>query len=248
MAVDKESLSFGEYLVREGVITQVQLNSACNAQRQNGHSIGRILVNNSLITEEIRLRVLTEAFGFDAVQAPKDGVDPLTLSTIPYQFAEKHRAVPFAQTPDHTLVVAMEDPSDLLVVDAIKNQVGLPVKPVATKIEDVEKILKQYQIQTHSDIEARQEARARNWRNNIVVRVIKYASFPVLSILPLVLFFVAISTNFMDFAEFLQAKQAEGSLEMWDRTLYLMLIWGTWVMILFELQGLIFGRSDEEEE
>lgn len=247
--VDGKPISFGEYLLREGVVTQSQYNAALGKQRKTGLSLGRILVDSELITEDMRIDILKNKFGFPLVEIDPDRkVPPAILTIVPFSFADKHRAVAVRQDEDGSLVVAMEDPSDLLIVDAIKNQVGMKLKTVVARRKSILTVLKQYEAQTHSE-EIEQQLRVeRDWRNSFVVKIIKYALFPILALAPLIIFFLGLVLDIMEMQKHLQHWMAESEVNDFDLTLYFSLTWGIWVVVLYEIYGVIFGRSAEEED
>ncbi len=142
MAEGRSQPSLGEYLVREGFISQADFNEAHQLQLETSRSLGRILVDAGKITESMRLNLLSKRFGYPHLR-PEGTISPELLNLIPQSFAEKHRAVPISLADD-LLTVAMEDPSDMLIVDAIKNQVGLDVQAGVASREDIDRVLSQY--------------------------------------------------------------------------------------------------------
>jgi len=236
--------TLGDYLVREGIISQSQLNRALEEQNATSRSIGRNLVDLGFITENTRMTILQKRFGFELLRLKDVKSDPMLFAMIPYSFAEKHRVVPIRQDEEHTLIVAMEDPSDILIVDAIKNQIGMRIKPVVASHEDIQNVLDQYQ--THSDAKALPAGAALEAR--LAYKILKNTAFPVLALAPLVFFFVALSFDIADTAKMLRHALQEEIITRWDLSLYIGLIWGLWTIILFEINGLIFGRDNHEEE
>jgi hypothetical protein len=240
-------LTLGEYLVRERLISQQQLNKALEQQRATSRSLGRILVETDLITESMRMTILQKQFGFELVRLKDSQIDPMLLTIIPYAFAEKHRLVPIKQE-NQTLIVAMEDPSDILLIDALKSQLGMAIQPVVASQDDIQGVLNLYQtgaeIQRAKDLEL-------NKPPSLWFRILRAGAFPVLALTPLVLFLVFIGTDFNGYAADLQRAHKDKIVSWFDVGLYIMLIWGLWAIILFEINGLIFGtpkrKVDEEE-
>jgi len=90
MAGAQTSLSLGDVLVRDGILTQAQLRTALQAQKSSSHSLGRVLVDTGLITEAMRMSILQKTFGFDLISLKSIKIDPLVISLIPSTFAIKH--------------------------------------------------------------------------------------------------------------------------------------------------------------
>ena len=238
--------ALGDYLVREGIISQSQLNRVLEEQQATTRSIGRILVDLGYISESARMTILQKRFNYELIRLKDVEVDPLLLTMIPRIFAEKHRGVPVRQEEDHTLVVAMEDPSDILVADAIKSQIGLRIKSCVASHDDVQMVLDQYHTQER--IKKAQQSVKTNFRDGRSYKILRYAAFPILAFAPLVLFFLELYLDLTGFPKALQKWLTEGIISTWDLFLYFCLSWGLWTIILFEINGLIFGQATKEED
>ena len=121
--------NLGDLLLREGLLTDAQLNIALARAREMDRPLMRVLVENGMLDETKRLNFFKHQFGIPVVTLPNTSVDPLLLSYIPSQIARKHHLVPVRLDRDG-LVVAMEDPSDLEVLDSLKAMSGVRIKPV----------------------------------------------------------------------------------------------------------------------
>lgn len=245
MAGVRSQPTFGDYLVREGIITQTQLNQALEEQLATSRSISRILVDKGFITEAVRMALLQKRFGYELIRLKNVNVDSLLLMLIPYSFAEKHRVVPVRKEEDGTLLVAMEDPSDIMVVDAMKAQLGIRLKPFVASQEDVQAVLDQYSVQAASHA---QEVEAAQASESFMHKVAANFLFPVLMLLPLVLFFAAIYFDVNDLQKTVQSWFTTGALSEWDLIVYIALIWGTWAVVMFEITSLMFAKKNDEDD
>jgi len=198
-----------------------------------------------LITENMRMTVLRKQFGFDVVSLKDVVVKPEILLLIPYSFAEKHRVVPLRLEGNRLLVVAMEDPSDLLVIDAIKNQIDMSVRAYVASCDDVQRILNQYQ--TGSEDQPILTS-PRIIKRSFLLRFLHTLAFWIVALLPLASFFVAIRFDWWSLQAWLNEQNSIGNLSKWDLALYIALIWGLWTVILFEINGLVFDTPREGEE
>jgi hypothetical protein len=232
-------LSLGECLVGKGLITMAQLEQALAMQAETLRSLGRVLVEMGWIDEATRMSVLHREFGFQVATLRQAKIDPRILQAIPYVFAEKHRVVPVRVERDGTLVIAMEDPSDLLVVDAIKNQVGQEVLAMVASAQDVQGILNQYQ--TGCDEQPILTLPARPKSHAPLYVWAKGWAFPLLTWSPLALIFLAIKYDWFNIT-----KQF-GAMGIYNMTICLLLAWGLWAVVLFEINGLIFDESSQDE-
>jgi hypothetical protein len=244
MTPAQSQLSLGDYLVREGFITQAQFNRALEGQRKTSRSIGRILVDMDLITESMRMIILQKQFGFKLIRLKDMEIEQLILSLIPFTFADKHKAVPITQEADRTLVIAMEDPSDILVLDMIKNQLGMNIKPCVASHEEIHEVLHQYGPQ--EQLAAAEEAV--NIKDRIWYRFLRKCALPILIVLLFILLFTALSLDMWGVGKFLNRAFSEKIITKFDLSLYLVLGWTLWSIVLYWVNGLIFDTQEPEEE
>jgi type IV pilus assembly protein PilB len=133
----------GQVLVEEGLITHEQLEAALEEKRVNGHSLGRILIRQNLISETLLVAVLARQIGLDFVDLDEYPVDPSAVGLISDQVARRYRAIPIGYEGS-TLVVAMSDPSNVLALDDIRTITGMEVKPVVATAGDVEAAINKF--------------------------------------------------------------------------------------------------------
>jgi len=143
MAGNRSLTGLGDVLLREGLITDSQLSTALQVQRDTEKSLGCVLVEMGLITERVRMRLLQQRLGYDIVHISRQKIDPTLFDLVPKSLAVKRRLVPIRLDLD-TLAVAMEDPTDVTALDTLKDVTGLRIKPAIATIEEIEAVLKQY--------------------------------------------------------------------------------------------------------
>lgn len=229
------SLSLADVLLREKIISGAQLNSAVEEQRQTSHSLGRVLVDKGFINEALRMAVLKRSLGFDIINLKTAKFDPMAVALIPAGFAEKHRIVPVRQEGGAALVVAMEDPSDLDVIDAVKTQVGMKVKAYVASAEDVTEAIRTYY---HGEPPAKEPAAGGGGRGK-AFQILSYTFMPVMCFAPLVIFGLALKYH-------PTFQQSFYSLTTFDIGLYTLLGWGLWSIIFYEINALLFQKDETE--
>jgi hypothetical protein len=212
--------NLGEILLREGIINNAQLDEALRRQRETDLPLGRILVEMGAITESVKMSFLKRQLGYDLVSLSGMEIPPLTFTLIPRHVATKHHLVPIRMERDG-LVVAMEDPSDIVLLDNLKTLVGMRIKPVIASTSDIEEALEQYPAE----------------KPEAAVLV----AFPIFCFLPIVIIIYILCTN-----TDIQLKLAK--LNEFDVFLYTLLGWGLWAVILYEINGLIFERPSGPKE
>ena len=125
----KTSPRIGELLLREGLVTQDQLNKALAEQRHNGTRVGYNLVKLGFVKETDLTRMLARQHKMPAVDLAKFQVDARIAKLIPGELALKHNVLPLKRD-GRTLTVAMSDPSAMAVLDDIKFITRLDIFPV----------------------------------------------------------------------------------------------------------------------
>jgi type IV pilus assembly protein PilB len=119
----------GDLLLREGLVTQDQLNKALTEQRHNGTRVGYNLVKLGYVKETDLTRMLARQHKMPAVDLTKFQVDPRIAKLIPGELALKHSVLPLKRD-GRTLTVAMSDPASMSVLDDIKFITRLDIFPV----------------------------------------------------------------------------------------------------------------------
>src|SRR5512136_56602 len=109
----------GEILVRQGRVTQQQVNEALSHQKDTRKRFGETLMQLGYTTEERIYAALAEQWQLEFV--PADQImqaDKDVLQYVPEVFAREHLAVPIGYS-NSSIVVAMADPDDLELTDSL---------------------------------------------------------------------------------------------------------------------------------
>jgi len=232
MAERREAETLGDMLLREGLISRGQLDEAIKRQKAASEkSIGQILVEMGIITESVKMSFLKKKFGYEFFTLGDKKIDLVLLSYIPKHYAEKYHVVPVGLDKG-VLIAAMDDPSDLALLDNLKTTVGMPIRPVITSATDIDEILKLYP-------EGKEEYITITTPPSGFYRLFKYVFFPVVGFLPLMVFIALL--NFSEgFVRSVTKITQAGSSFSFDVFLYTLLGWGLWFVIMWEINGLIF--------
>ena len=233
-----ESLNLGEILLKEGLISHEHLDEAREKRKTTDKSIGQILVDMGVISESVKMNFLRKKFGYDFFALDQSQIDPGILEFIPKPYAQKYHIVP-VEIREGSLVIAMDDPSDISMLDNLKSIVGMPVKPVIANSSDIDQVLKEYP-------ETREEIDLEYKKPSLIYRIVKYAAFPVLGFLPL-LVFIALLNFSESFVDRVTMITQAGSSFNFDVFLYTLCGWGLWIIIMWEINGLIFHSEEEAQ-
>jgi len=115
----------GEILVHEQKISDDQLNEALAQQKNTHEKLGQTLIDLNLIEEDDLMTVYSMQLGYKkADNFILLDADPDVAAMIPEDFARTNRVMAVSKN-EATLVVAMEDPEDLVAIDSIKRLTNL---------------------------------------------------------------------------------------------------------------------------
>src|SRR5437763_1291995 len=124
-----ERQQLGALLVAGGLLTREALDAALLEQASSGKSLGRILIDNNLVTESDLVATLAAQIGLEYVDLSEATVDPAATVLITPALARRYQALPIGWD-DGKLVVAMADPSNVFAIDDIRTITGAEVKTV----------------------------------------------------------------------------------------------------------------------
>jgi len=119
----------GTLLLERGLVTQEQLDTALEEQRQSRKSLGRVLIDAGIVSEGDLVSTLAARIGLEFVDLGDYTIDPSAVALISDSLARRFQAVPVGWD-DNRLVVAMADPSNVVAIDDIRTITGAEVKTV----------------------------------------------------------------------------------------------------------------------
>jgi hypothetical protein len=120
---------FGQYLLRNQIVSQDQLNEALQCQVIFGGRLGTNLVELGYLTLDDLARLLSRRSGVPAASVEElEDLPKETLGSIPKALVEKFKIIPI-KIEAKTLHVAVCDPTDLKTMDEIAFSTGMRVKP-----------------------------------------------------------------------------------------------------------------------
>lgn len=129
----------GELLIKEGIITQAQLEKALNTQKQEGGRLGEILIRLGMIKEGQLILILGRQLNIPYF-SPGSELNPVPgqdlEQVIPKEFAMKNLVLPLSHTLG-SLTVAVADPLDLILIDNLRKITGYDINPVLATRADL---------------------------------------------------------------------------------------------------------------
>jgi type IV pilus assembly protein PilB len=136
------SMRLGELLVAKGYLNPEDLQKALERQRQEGHRrlLGEILIESGLCTEEQILECLAIECGVPFAKLDTRLYDPKVVDLLPREYIEQNLVLPLFLVRG-VLTVAVSEPSNLFLIDEIRNLTNLQVQIVAATPRDIRRMI-----------------------------------------------------------------------------------------------------------
>ncbi|MFO0985109.1 MAG: ATPase, T2SS/T4P/T4SS family [Planctomycetota bacterium] len=175
LSTAKPTRRLGERLVDLGYLTPEQLQVALEEQRRVHTQLGQIVFELGFVTQEELARALAEESGATLIRIADQAIDPLALARIKADYARRHRVLPM-RMEGGVLAVAMADPTDIHLVDELRQLAQHPLKIFAATRVDIEDAVRKHygdqasELRQLVDEAAREPAEPRD--HNAVQRIV----------------------------------------------------------------------------
>jgi type IV pilus assembly protein PilB len=126
-----------EAAVMLGLITSEQVHAAQPQALEAGRPLEAFLVEHGLLSPEGLARAASERHGIDLVDLNLFKVDFAAANLIDPAAAKRYESLPVKMLDERTVLVAMVDPANIIVLDDISLMTGLDVRPVVASREDI---------------------------------------------------------------------------------------------------------------
>jgi type IV pilus assembly protein PilB len=135
----------GQLLLARGVVDQEQVDRALAEQKDKGHRklLGELLVEMGYCTENQISAALAEAYGVPYAQVTPKLCDPKAVELLPREFLEAHIVLPLFKVHD-VLTVAVNEPTNVFLIDEIERVTGCRVQVVCSTTKDIKATLQTY--------------------------------------------------------------------------------------------------------
>ncbi len=142
MATNVAQDRLGDLFVREGLITEEQLQEGLREAKTSRTRLGYALVKLGFVAEKELTQMLAKQYRVPAVDLDKVEVGEKILRLITPEVAVKHLVLPLRKV-SRTLTVAMVNPTDLSALDDLKFITRLDIEPV---------IVGEYTLRKHLEV------------------------------------------------------------------------------------------------
>jgi type IV pilus assembly protein PilB len=141
----KKKSKLGEILVKNNIILRKQLEEALKIQEKYPEKrIGEILIELKHLTDEELLNALSLQFGIPVVDLSNYEIREDIIKILPQDMIKKYKVIPINRF-GNTLILAVDDPTDISAIDDIKFYTGYNIDIVIASTsairETIDKIL-----------------------------------------------------------------------------------------------------------
>lgn len=222
--------TLAESLLKDGLISRDQYESAVKEYEKTKQSIIRILSDMGALDDQSRMAVLHRTFGHEVVKL-KDVVPSVEVAgLIPKDMCRRHHLVPLRMDQER-VVIAMEDPSDVRVIGDIEKVFGRSAKVVLASSKEIgETIDRMPQFETANSGAPMEVG---------VDKVVGSMSLLVLTLVPL-----AASYYYCFYHATGSEWYASFELDHFETGLAMVIAWGCWAAIAYFVNDLIFGKQN----
>ncbi|HUU46459.1 MAG TPA: type IV-A pilus assembly ATPase PilB [Acidobacteriota bacterium] len=142
------SQELGHMLVQAGKLSQEQLADALTRQKQTEEKFADILVSIGAVSDEDELtHFIGRQLNIGALRLADVELDPEVVKLIPHDIARRFNVIAVSKV-NRTLVVAISDPHNIYVLDALKFISGCTIQPVISPERAITRAIEQYYADT----------------------------------------------------------------------------------------------------
>src|SRR5512145_630622 len=143
------SKRLGELLVRQNLIKPDDLQRAREDQQRNGGRLGEALVRLKYLKDEDIVAALSRQYGLPPVDLDNYDVDTDVIRLISEEQVHKYHIIPINRVGS-TLIIAVDDPSNMAAIDDIKFLTGYNVETVLASSSAIKRAIDKYYDQSAS--------------------------------------------------------------------------------------------------
>src|SRR3990172_6903753 len=138
------TVELGEMLIAAGKITRQQLDKALSLQKDGSGKLIPHLVKIGTIKDESEIsEFVGKQLNIGALRLTDVELNPEVVKLIPFDIARKFNVIAVSKL-GKTLIVAISDPSNIYILDAIKFITGCNIQPVISPEKAIQKAIDNY--------------------------------------------------------------------------------------------------------
>jgi hypothetical protein len=135
----------GDLLLETRVITKEQLDEVLTERREgiDHGKIGQAFIDKGFATEDVVVQALAHQMEVPFLRIEHNSIRHEAIRMISERMAENHVCIPI-RVENERLVVAMQNPMDLIAIEDIERIGGYPVDPVAATPSNIREAIATY--------------------------------------------------------------------------------------------------------
>jgi type IV pilus assembly protein PilB len=130
-----------DVLVELGFCPLERVQAAIEEARRSGVTAESVLLDRREITAEQLSHAIAERYGLDHLDLSVFKIDMVAANLLTAAAARRYSAVPVARIDDHTLLLAMADPANVLAVDDVALLTRMDIRPAVASAEDISQLI-----------------------------------------------------------------------------------------------------------
>ena len=138
--IEKQKNKLGELLLKYGMLSPEKLKKALKAQKEKNKRIGQILIEQNVVTQDQINWVLCKQLDIPYVQIEIEQLDMELLKNFPEYLSKNYHLIPLMEL-NHTLVIAMADPTDEEAIQRIKSFTKRNIDIVFSSFQNITEII-----------------------------------------------------------------------------------------------------------
>ena len=140
MQMAGKRLRLGEVLVEMGMLDEGQVEHALAIQLETGQRLGRVLVQEALVSPVDLAKALARRLGIEFIELMDIEISSEVMAMIPLDMCNRYGVVA-VQAEGNTILVAMSDPTNIFALHDIRLVSGHEVRVVVASPEHIEYVL-----------------------------------------------------------------------------------------------------------
>lgn len=134
-------LHLGALLVRDGLLEAEQLESALIEKEETGRRLGEIVIQRGWVDASALARALAEQHELDFLDIARTELEATAIGLLPEKFARRYGALPVRFLAEDTVLVAVDDPTNVVTSDDLRLALGLNVRFAVVAADDLQKTI-----------------------------------------------------------------------------------------------------------
>ncbi len=143
----KSREKLGQILLKEGLITEEQLEKALAIQKKESTRLGETLINLGIVTEKdiviAMAKQLSIPYASYAKGLLKPADDQELARLVPEDYAHRNMLLPISRHMN-SMTVAFMDPLDLITIDNLKRMTGCEINPIIATKSDLQRAIDEF--------------------------------------------------------------------------------------------------------